>query len=140
MKPTEKSQYLLSFINEAEKYLSTSKLYRMIYELLQIEKTDKMALRKLVLLINQEPQRLRIIRRFTKTKNETKYETQKDIAIMISRLYQKFKNDEGDLNTETQTQHNNDNNHETVTTPIPTQEKNLLQWYIENSNRNLTTQ
>jgi len=140
MKPTEKNQYLTGFINEAEKHLSTSKLYRVIYELLQIEKTDKMALRKLVLLINQEPQRLRIIRRFTKTKNETKYSTQKDIAIMISRLYQKFKDDNGNLNIETPIQHNNDNNHETVTTATPTQEKNLLKWYIENSNRNLTTQ
>jgi len=140
MNPIQKNQYLIGFINETQKHLSTSKLYRIIYELLLIQKTDKMALRKLVTIINREPQRLKIIRRFTKTKNETKYNTQKDMAIMISRLYQKFKNDEGDLNIETETKHESDNNHETVTTPIPTQEKNLLKWYIENSNRNLITQ
>ena len=143
MVSTEKNQYLMGFISETQKHLTTSKLYRIIYELLQLQKTDKTALSKLVTIINREPQRLKIIRRFTKTKNETKYQVQKDIAIMISRLYQKFKNDEGNLNTETQIQHsNNTNNHdETVTkTAIPTQEKNLLKWYIENSNRNLTTQ
>ena len=138
MNPIQNNQYLIGFINETQKHLSTSKLYRIIYELLLIQKTDKMALRKLVTIINREPQRLKIIRRFTKTKNETKYNTQKDMAIMISRLYQKFKNDKGDLNIETQIQHNNNHNETTMTTSIPTSEKNLLRWYAENSNRNLT--
>jgi len=136
MNSNDKNEYLLKYIQEIPQRISTSQMYRMIYNIVELRKADIPAIKTLIQIIQYEHKRLKIIRRFKQTKKETAYETKNVMTTEITKLYQKFKNDAGAFYTLPKSLTDKTTVNKIVQiTAIPEREKKLLKWYIQNTNR-----